>query len=489
MKIAFDHSFRREMVGFYADAQADTPSAPKLLAYNDALAAQLGIERGEADDAAIAELLSGAQLPEGAEPLAFAYAGHQFGQFSPQLGDGRALLLGEVIAPDGNRCDIQLKGSGRTPYSRGGDGKAAIGPVLREFLLSEAMHAMGVPTTRSLAAVATGDPVYRDEALPGAVLTRIASSHIRVGTFEYFASHHGVDHVRQLADYVIARHYPGAAGAPNRYLALFEAILDRQAALVAKWMCIGFVHGVMNTDNVSISGETIDYGPCAFLDVYASDAVFSSIDRQGRYAFGNQPPIARWNMHRLAEALAGLVQADFGADEVQKMGLLINDFAPRYFAVWTAGMRAKLGLVSEADGDFDLATSLFQTMEGQDVDFTLLFRALAEAQAGDPEKARTLFTDPSQFDAWLPQWMARLETDPQTNEQRSTAMNAVNPLYIPRNQMVEAALDAASRHGTMEPFEAMLEVVRNPYTERAGWSAYARPAPDGFGPYVTFCGT
>jgi serine/tyrosine/threonine adenylyltransferase len=493
MKIAFEHSFRREMAGFYADAEADTPSAPRLLAFNDALAAQLGLERGDADDTMIAALLSGSALPEGAEPLAFAYAGHQFGQFSPQLGDGRALLLGEIVAPDGNRFDVQLKGSGRTPYSRGGDGKAAIGPVLREYLLSEAMHAMGVPTTRSLAAVATGDPVYRDEALPGAVLTRIASSHIRVGTFEYFASHHGVDHVRRLADYVIARHFPEAAAAPNRYLALFEAVLDRQAVLIAKWSCLGFVHGVMNTDNVSIAGETIDYGPCAFLDAYSPDAVFSSIDRQGRYAYGNQPPIARWNMHRLAEALAGLVQADYDADDVQKMGVLINDFAPRYFAAWTAGMRAKLGLASEADGDFDLATGLFHAMDGQKVDFTLLFRALAKAQAGDAGgdagPARALFADPAGFDAWLPMWQARLDQDARSSGERAAAMNAVNPLYIPRNHMVEAALDSASRHGSMKPFEALLEVVRNPFNERPGWSAYTRPAPDGFGPYVTYCGT
>jgi serine/tyrosine/threonine adenylyltransferase len=489
MKIAFDNVFRREMAGFYADADAAKPSAPRLLAYNDVLAKSLGVERGDSDDVVLAALLSGAQLPEGAEPLAFAYAGHQFGNFSPQLGDGRALLLGEIVSPAGERFDIQLKGSGRTPFSRGGDGKAAIGPVLREYLVSEAMHALGVPTTRSLAAVATGDPVYRDEALPGAVLTRIASSHIRVGTFEYFAAHHGTEHIRQLSDHVIARHYPAAAGAANRYLALFEAVVDAQAALIAQWMCLGFVHGVMNTDNVSIAGETIDYGPCAFLDNYASDGKFSSIDAQGRYAFGNQPPIARWNMHRFAEALAGLVQADFGEDEVQKLGVLIGSFAERYFGYWTSGMRAKLGLSNAQDGDFDLATGLFQAMDGQNVDFTLLFRALAQAQAGEAEAARKLFADPSDFDAWLPQWQARLADEPQSSEERALAMNAANPLYIPRNHMVEAALDAASKHGTLEPFEAMLEVVRNPYVERAGWSAYARGAPEDFGPYVTFCGT
>ncbi len=478
MQFPFDNSFRRNMAGFFAEAQADVPSGPRLLAFNDPLAVQLGLTRG--DDAELARLFSGAELPTGAEPLAFAYAGHQFGHFSPQLGDGRALLLGEILSPDGARFDLQLKGSGRTPFSRSGDGKAAIGPVLREYLVSEAMHALGVPTTRSLAAVATGDPVYREQALPGAVLTRIASSHIRVGTFEYFAAHHGVDHLRQLAEHVIARHYPQAAEAPNRYVALFEAVLDAQAALVAKWMCLGFVHGVMNTDNVSIAGETIDYGPCAFMDSYAPDTKFSSIDAQGRYAYGNQPPIARWNMHRLAEALAGLVQADFGVDAVQEMGQLIGGFAERYFGYWTAGMRAKLGLSGEDAGDFDLATALFGAMDGQEVDFTLLFRALA----GDESTARAMFADPAGFDAWLPRWQERLG-----GGKDAAAMHAANPLYIPRNHMVEAALEAASRDDNLGPFQALLEVVRNPFAERKGWSAYARPAPTGFGDYVTFCGT
>jgi serine/tyrosine/threonine adenylyltransferase len=478
MQFAFDNSFRRQMAGFFADAQPDGPSAPRLLAFNEPLSAMLGLERG--DDGEMASLFSGGAVPEGAEPLAFAYAGHQFGQFSQQLGDGRAVLLGEIIAPGGARFDLQLKGSGRTPFSRGGDGKAAIGPVLREYLVSEAMSALGVPTTRSLAAVATGDPVYREQALPGAVLTRIAASHIRVGTFEYFAAHHGVDHVRQLADYVIARHYPAAADAPNRFVALFESVLDAQAALIAKWMCLGFVHGVMNTDNVSIASETIDYGPCAFMDAYAADAKFSSIDAQGRYAFGNQPAIARWNMHRLAEALAGLVQADFGEDAVQELGTLIGDFAPRYFGFWTTGMRAKLGLVGEDAGDFDLATTLFAAMEGQGVDFTLLFRALS----GDDSDIRALFADPAEIDAWLPRWRERLGGGAD-----AAAMNAANPLYIPRNHMVEAALEAASLHDNLGPFEALLAAVRNPFIERPGLSAYARPAPEGFGPYVTFCGT
>jgi serine/tyrosine/threonine adenylyltransferase len=485
MRIVFDHSFHMQMVGFYAAAMPDKPTNPELLVFNHALADNLGIDRSGCSDQTVAECLSGAQLPEGAKPIAFAYAGHQFGHFSAQLGDGRALLLGECIAPDGRRLDIQLKGSGRTAFSRNGDGKAAIGPVLREFLLSEAMHALGVPTTRSLAAVSTGDPVYRDEALPGAVLTRVASSHIRVGTFEYFAAHHGVDHVRQLADYIIARHYPAAADADNCYVAMFEAVLDAQVELIAHWMSIGFVHGVMNTDNVSIAGETIDYGPCAFLDTYAPDTVFSSIDTQGRYAFGNQPAIARWNMHRLAEALAGAVHAVGGDTAVQTLGGLIDGFADRYFAVWTARMNAKLGLSGINDGDRDSVLSLLAMMEEQGADFTLTFRALSAAQAGDDAALKAQIGDAASFDYWLRKWRERLGD----NTDAARTMDAVNPLYIPRNHMVEAALEAASRHGTMEPFEALLAAVRDPYTERPGLSAYARPAPEGFGPYKTFCGT
>jgi uncharacterized protein YdiU (UPF0061 family) len=485
--LKFDNSFRREMEGFFVDAIADPPSAPHLLAYNNKLAADLGIAK--ADDAELAQLLSGGALAEGSEPLAFAYAGHQFGQFNPQLGDGRALLLGEIIAPNGARFDLQLKGSGRTAFSRRGDGKAAIGPVLREYLISEAMHAMGVPTTRSLAAVATGDPVFRDQPLPGAVLARVASSHIRVGSFEYFAAHHGPDHIRQLTDYAIARHYPDAAKAANRYLAFFEAIVDRQASLIAQWMCLGFIHGVMNTDNMSIAGETIDYGPCAFMDAYAGDTVFSSIDEYGRYAYRNQPPIARWNLHRLAEALACAVHADTGEEAVQQLGPIIDSFADRYFAAWTKGMAAKLGLAQVHQGDFELATKLFATIENQNVDFTLFFRSLSDAQAGNYAKTKALFADPTALDQWLLQWQTRLSEDPQGQEERAVRMNRVNPLYIPRNHNVEAALLAASRDGNMEPFAALLEIVRNPFDERPEASAYASPAPQGSGRYVTYCGT
>lgn len=488
MIFTFDNSFHRTMEGFYSSVLPEPASAPELIAFNDALASDLGIDRRDTTDADLAAMLSGATLPKGAQPIALTYAGHQFGQFNPQLGDGRAHLLGEIVAPDGRRFDIQLKGSGRTPYSRGGDGKAALGPVLREYLVSEAMHALGIPTTRSLAAVKTGDGVFREVFLPGAVLTRVAASHIRVGTFAYFAAHHGTDAVRQLADHAIARHYPEAANTPNPYLAFFEKVVEAQAALIARWMQVGFVHGVMNTDNCSIAGETIDYGPCAFLDVYAAGTVFSSIDQHGRYAFGNQPGIARWNMHRLAEALAGAVHAVGGDEDVAKLGPLIDGFADRYFAHWLPGIRAKIGLASAEDGDMQLVLDLLKAMEAGKADFTLLFRSLSQAQAGDSAAATALFEDRNAFDAWCVQWRERLARDPQSPAQRAEAMNAVNPLYIPRNHKVEEAL-ASANGGDYAPFFALLAVVRSPYFERADWADYALPAPGGTEPYVTYCGT
>ncbi|MFZ1476300.1 MAG: YdiU family protein [Sphingorhabdus sp.] len=488
MTFAFDNSFHRTMEGFYAACEPDAASKPELVAFNDALAAELGLDRSGVSDAELAALLSGAALPDGAQPIALTYAGHQFGQFNPQLGDGRAHLLGEIVAPDARRFDIQLKGSGRTPYSRGGDGKAALGPVLREYLVSEAMHALGIPTTRSLAAVKTGDGVFREVFLPGAVLTRVAASHIRVGTFAYFAAHHGADAVRQLSDHAIARHYPAAADATNPYLAFFEAVVEAQAALIARWMQVGFVHGVMNTDNCSIAGETIDYGPCAFLDRYAADTVFSSIDRQGRYAFGNQPGIARWNMHRLAEALAGAVHAIGGDEDVAKLGPMIDGFADHYFAYWLPGMRAKIGLAGAEDGDMQLVLDLLKAMEAGKADFTLLFRSLSQAQAGDDTAALALFEDLSGFDLWLVQWHERLARDPQSTAERTAAMEAVNPLYIARNHKVEEAL-ASANGGNYAPFFSLLEVVQNPYIERVEWANYALPAPDGTEEYVTFCGT
>lgn len=484
----FDNSFVRDLEGFYAPWQIEPTAAPELLQFNTALADRLGLSYENLSDSALAHILGGSDLPQGAEPIALAYAGHQFGHFNPQLGDGRALLLGELIAPDGARFDLQLKGSGRTPFSRNGDGRSAIGPALREYLISEAMAALGVPTTRSLSVVATGERVQRERAHPGAVLARVAASHIRIGTFQFFATHFGADHVRQLADYTIKRHYPAAENATHRYFTLFEAIMNAQATLIAKWTNLGFVHGVMNTDNVAISGETIDYGPCAFIDSYAPDSVFSSIDRQGRYAFGNQPFIARWNMAQLARAmLPVLVEED--ADAVDKINALIGAFPERYIAVWLEGMRAKMGLSSVEDDDLDLASRLFKVMEGQDVDFTLFFRQLARVPSQGPSVAGRLFTDPQAADPWFTDWLARIERDSLPAADRRAAMDAVNPLYIPRNHMVEHALDAAEENHDLAPFERLLDVVRNPYDERSDQSDYAQPAPPDFGHYVTYCGT
>ncbi|MGL5011700.1 MAG: protein adenylyltransferase SelO, partial [Paracoccaceae bacterium] len=407
--------------------------------------------------------------------------GHQFGGFSPQLGDGRALLLGEVIDHHGNRRDIALKGSGATPFSRNGDGKAAIGPVLRDYLIGEAMHALGVPTTRALAAVATGAPVYRETELPGAVLTRVAASHIRVGTFQFFAARNDLNRLKTLADYTIARHYPAAAEAANPYLALFDGVVARQARLIAQWMGLGFVHGVMNTDNMTLSGETIDYGPCAFMESYAPGTVFSSIDHTGRYAYANQPLILGWNLARLAEALLPL----FDADETRAVDLAnerLTAIAGQYRAAWTDVMRAKLGLTGAEDGDTALAEALLAAMEGQGADWTLTFRRLALATSGDLSPLAPLFADATALRDWLPRWQARLAHD------ATTVMNRTNPTIIPRNHLVEEALIAATA-GDMTPFEALLAAITDPFAPEAGREGFALPAPSGLAPYVTYCGT
>ena len=460
----FDNTYARDLEGFYAPGQADPAPAPKLLKLNTALAIELGLDP---DQLNAAEIFSGNQPPEGATVIAQAYAGHQFGNFVPQLGDGRALLLGEVIDIHGQRRDIQLKGSGRTAFSRGGDGKAAVGPVLREYLMGEAMYALGIPTTRALAAVATGQPVFRETRLPGAVLTRVASSHIRVGTFQFFAARQAYDKVKKIADYSIARHYPELAKDPNPYLAFLNAVCDRQASLIAKWVHVGFIHGVMNTDNMAISGETIDYGPCAYMDRYSPSTVFSSIDRQGRYAFANQPVIARWNLARLAETLLPLLDtADTVA--IDKATHTVNTFTDLYDHYWLEGMRAKLGLTGEPQpGDLLLATGFLAAMDGQNIDYTLAFRSLAENR--------------SPSEAWAEAWRER-NPDPALILQN-------NPLYIPRNHQVEAALTAATEQNNLEPFETLLEVITQPFTERAGLEAYTQPAPLGSEPYRTFCGT
>jgi uncharacterized protein YdiU (UPF0061 family) len=440
-----------------------------------------------------AEILAGNSVAEGAEPLALAYAGHQFGSFVPQLGDGRAILLGEVMARDGVRYDIQLKGSGPTPFSRCGDGRAALGPVLREYIVSEAMAALGVPTTRALAAVTTGERVLRETALPGAVLTRVAASHLRVGTFQYFAARGDTEGIRRLADYAIARHYPEAALARLPYRALLDGVIARQARLVAQWMLLGFIHGVMNTDNTSISGETIDYGPCAFMEAYDPAMVFSSIDHGGRYAYGNQPPAAHWNLTRLAEALLPVLEQETAGEEaaLASANEALAAFAPQFEAARNAGLRRKLGLFTEREGDAGLAEDLLERMSANRADFTLTFRRLCGAAAG-PEGdggVRALFDDPNDYDSWASAWRLRLHEEPGSGQARAAAMRAVSPAFIPRNHVVEAALDAAVWRQDLQPFEELLDVVSRPYEDRPTLERYATPARPEECVRQTFCGT
>jgi uncharacterized protein YdiU (UPF0061 family) len=484
----FDNSFARSLEGFFETCQAEPSNAPKMLQFNQVLAEELGLDPITLNSEAGLAIFSGNVAPEGSEPLAQAYAGHQFGGFAPQLGDGRALLLGEIIDSHQRRRDIQLKGSGRTPFSRGGDGKAALGPVLREYLVAEAMHALGIPTTRALAAVTTGDDVYRERPLPGAILTRVASSHIRVGTFEFGAARGDADKVRTLADYAIARHYPDTADAENPYLAFFEDVADTQASLVANWMHIGFIHGVMNTDNMTISGETIDYGPCAFMDRYARGTVFSSIDRQGRYAFANQPTILSWNLTRLAETLVRFVDPDKDR-AIKLLTDKIHCIQPLYETYWLVGMRSKIGLSTEDPLDVKLINDLLRDMEEEKVDYTLFFRRLSQSLRGDSNAVRSLFEDPSTFDEWELRWRKRLKQDGIASEIVAQDMDLVNPIYIPRNHKVEEALDAAIDQADMTPFSKLLAILTHPFEEVSGNEAYAVPAPLTNAPYRTFCGT
>ena len=427
MDFAFDNSFHYDMEGFFAPAEAAKPSVPKLLAFNHSLAELLGLDASGADVDELAKQLSGHSLPEGASPIAFAYAGHQFGHFSPQLGDGRALLLGEIVAPGGARFDIQLKGSGPTAFSRNGDGMAAIGPVLREFLVSEAMAAMGVPTTRALAAVATGDRVQRERAHPGAVLTRVASSHIRVGTFQFFAAHFDAEHVTQLSDYSIRRHFPDLAGAANPHLALLDRVTGLQCELVSHWLGAGFIHGVMNTDNVAISGETIDYGPCAFMDRFSVNAVFSSIDANGRYAFGRQPQIMHWNMARFAEALLPAIHR-VSPEDVEAAKAVVDAIPARFRAIWHARVRMKLGLVNGAGDDGELIDTLFDELEKHAVDYTSFFRALAMLLRGDGAMLEGLLPAPDAMAPWIAEWWGRIAQAAAGPIELAAAMDGVNPL-------------------------------------------------------------
>ena len=496
-----DNSYGRDLQGFSVPWHPEAAPAPKSLFFNEPLAEELGLDAASLSGEGGAAIFAGNAVPEGAEPVAQAYAGHQFGGFSPQLGAGRAILLGEVIDGAGRRRDIALKGSGRTPFSRGGDGKAAVGPMLREVLIGEAMHSLGIPTTRALAVVATGEPVLRETVLPGAVLTRVAASHIRVGTFQFFAARGDVERVRQLAEYTIARHDPDLVGAPKRFLGLLERVAERQAELIAQWMNVGFIHGVMNTDNMTISGETIDYGPCAFVEAYDPAAVFSSIDSQGRYAFGNQPSIARWNLARLAESLLPLLADDEEQATAEAMRV-IDSFPTRYRRHLLGGQRAKLGLHG-GDGaddaaDAALADDWLALLHAGHVDFTLAWRRLDDAAAGDEAPLRALFADAGAPDAWLERWRERCAREDDgaspssapAGEARAERMRRVNPWLIPRNHRVEEALAAASDDDDLGPFDRLLDALRHPYDETADNARYAEPAAASVtASYRTFCGT
>ncbi|MCM3662070.1 YdiU family protein [Georgenia satyanarayanai] len=470
--------YARELPELVVPWRAAGVPTPTLLLLNEPLAGELGLDPEELRTPEGMGLLVGTTVPDGATPVAMAYAGHQFGSYSPRLGDGRALLLGELTDTSGAVRDLHLKGSGPTPFARGGDGLAAVGPMLREYVVSEAMHALGVPTTRSLAVVATGATVRRETLLPGAVLARIAASHLRVGTFQYARATGDLELLRRLADHAIARHHPRAATADDPYLALLEAVMDSQASLVARWMLVGFVHGVMNTDNMTISGETIDYGPCAFMEAVDPDTVFSSIDARGRYAYGNQPVIAQWNLARLAEALLPLVHTD-EEEAVRVLTDLVNTFPARYSAAWTAGMRAKLGLSGDDDGADRLVADLAALLVAARPDHTTFFRALTSAAQGDPAAVRELPGFDARLARWLEQWRA-VDPDPALMERH-------NPVYIPRNHLLEEALDAATA-GDLGPVRELLDVVTRPYEERPGLERYTLPAPPET-PFVTYCGT
>jgi uncharacterized protein YdiU (UPF0061 family) len=499
MRLGFEHSYATLPPRFYERVQPAPVTHPQLVVFNRGLAGELGFEPDvDTIEREAAALFSGNQLPDDANPIAMAYAGHQFGGFVPRLGDGRAILLGEIKDRDGVLRDVQLKGAGLTPFSRGGDGRAAIGPMLREYVISEAMHALGIPTTRSLAVVLTGERVYREDVLPGAVLTRVAASHVRVGTFQYFAARGDQEALRDLLEYVIARHYPDARNAGAPALAVLSAVAERQAALIARWMQVGFIHGVMNTDNMAISGETIDYGPCAFMDKYDPKTVFSSIDHGGRYAYVNQPAIAQWNLARLAETLLPLI--DSNTDKAIRLATeVIESFIDRFDAHFIEGMRRKIGLASTLEGDADLINRLLATMHNAGADFTLTFRRLAlEAEAaadtaspGGPGATalRELFGENSAIDDWLRDWRQRLTQDAQSAAERATSMRGVNPLFIPRNHRVEAALSAASKDGDFQLFNQLVGILQRPYVDQPESADYSLPPEPSQQVFKTFCGT
>jgi serine/tyrosine/threonine adenylyltransferase len=486
----FSNSYARLPEHFFSRLSPTPVAKPRLIKFNESLAEELGVDtRGLRPDE-LAAIFAGNVLPLGAEPIAMAYAAHQFGNFVPQLGDGRAILLGEVVDRNGERRDIQLKGAGRTPFSRSGDGRAALGPALREYIVSEAMHALGIPTTRALAAVSTGERVFRDRPLPGAVLTRVASSHIRIGTFQYFAARGDREAVEGLAGYVIDRHFPEARDSERPVLALLETVAERQASLVARWMHVGFVHGVMNTDNTALSGETIDFGPCAFMDSYDPATTFSAIDEFGRYAYGNQPTIAQWNLARFAETLVPLLDPD-PERAIELANEAISAFSSRFQDHWLAGMRDKLGLVRKEGGDLELAQALLRAMHENAADFTLTFRRLCDAAADEKADAnvRALFANPAAYDSWASSWRSRLDAETVGPDARAQAMRKVNPAFIPRNHRVEQALDAAIEYGDFSLFTELLTVLSRPYEDQAGFGGYANPPHADERVFRTFCGT
>lgn len=478
----FDNSYARLPKTFFTSTIPAPVRSPKLVIVNSPLAASLGLNDEALQSNEGVAALAGNHLPEGATPLAQAYAGHQFGHFN-MLGDGRALLLGEQITPQGERFDIQYKGSGRTPYSRGGDGRAGLGPMLREYIISEAMHALGIPTTRSLAVVTTGETVIREMDQPGAILTRVSASHIRVGTFQYAAKWGSIDELRTLADYTLERHYPDIKDDGNRYVSLLREAIKRQADLIAKWQLVGFIHGVMNTDNMTISGETIDFGPCAFMDAYDPATVFSSIDHQGRYAYGNQPYIGGWNLARFAETLLPLLHDD-QEQAIEIAQEAISNYNKLYHSNWFAGMRAKLGIFNEEEQDESLIEDLLSMMQKYRADYTNTFRALTSGTHED-----TALFGSEEFAKWHESWQARLDRQEESEASSKQLMQQSNPALIPRNHRVEEALEAAVENGDYSVMHRLLDVLANPYDHSSEQTAYCTLPSDSSLPYRTYCGT
>ena len=490
MIVNFDNSYVKLPTRFFARVAPTPVPEPRLIRLNEALARELQLDPVQLADVDGVQMLAGNLLPEGAEPLAMAYAGHQFGNWVPQLGDGRAVLLGEVIDHHGERRDIQLKGAGRTPFSRMGDGRAVLGPALREYLMSEAMAALGIPTTRALAVVSTGEQILRNGLLPGAVFTRVARGHVRIGTFEFFANRGDVDGVKTLADYIIARQYGDVASQPNPYLALLNAVIQRTADLIARWQRVGFIHGVMNTDNMSVAAETIDYGPCAFMDTYHPETVYSSIDTAGRYAYANQPRIAQWNLARFAQALLPLLAPEEPA-AIELAQAALNGFVDQFQSAYLTGMRRKLGLTQAQAGDAELIQDLLSCMAQQRADFTQTFRGLGEiaGDAGAAATVRGLFADVQAFDAWRLRWRQRLASEGRTDAEVRLQMHAVNPAFIPRNHRVEAVIEAAQSRGDFAPFETLLKVLAAPYRHLPAFAQFAAPPQPHEVVRATFCGT